>query len=73
MSFVDVEDILESTEGFVHYLFNKVLNIDIPTPLPRLTYTEAMERYGSDKPDTRFDMEIQNIGHKKELPVHIKR
>lgn len=61
MSFVDVEDILESTEGFVHYLFNKVLNIDIPTPLPRLTYTEAMERYGSDKPDTRFDMEIQNI------------
>lgn len=61
MSFVDVEDILKSTEGFVHYLFNKVLNIDIPTPLPRLTYTEAMERYGSDKPDTRFDMEIQNI------------
>lgn len=61
MSFVDVEDILESTEGFVHYLFDKVLNIDIPTPLPRLTYTEAMERYGSDKPDTRFDMEIQNI------------
>lgn len=61
MSFVDVEDILESTEGFVHYLFDKVLNIDIPTPLPRLTYTEAMERYGSDKPDIRFDMEIQNI------------
>lgn len=61
MSFVDVEDILQMTEGFVHYLFNKVLNIDIPTPLPRLTYTEAMERYGSDKPDTRFGMEIQNI------------
>ncbi len=61
MSFVDVEDILQMTEGFVHYLFDKVLNIDIPTPLPRLTYTEAMERYGSDKPDTRFGMEIQNI------------
>lgn len=61
MSFVDVEDILEMTEGFVSYLFKNVLDIDIPTPLPRLKYTDAMERYGSDKPDTRFDMEIQNF------------
>lgn len=61
MSFVDVDDILEMTEGFVSYLFKKVLNIDIPVPLPRLTYKEAMDRYGSDKPDTRFGMEIQNI------------
>ena len=61
MSFVDVEDILEITEGFVSYLFKKVLNVDIPVPLPRLTYTEAMNRYGSDKPDTRFGMEITDI------------
>ncbi len=61
MSFVDVEDILEIGEGFVKRLFSDVLNIDIPTPLPRLTYKEAMERYGSDKPDTRFDMEIVNL------------
>ncbi len=61
MSFVDVEDILEMGEGFVKRLFSDVLNIDIPTPLPRLTYKEAMERYGSDKPDTRFDMEIVNL------------
>ena len=61
MSFVDVEDILEIGEGFIKYLFKKVLDTDIPTPLPRLTYKEAMERYGSDKPDTRFGMEIQNI------------
>ena len=61
MSFVDVEDILQMTEGFVQYLFKKVLNMDIPTPLPRMTYKEAMERYGSDKPDTRFGMELQNI------------
>ena len=61
MSFVDVEDILEMTEGFVSYLFKNVLDINIPTPLPRLKYTDAMERYGSDKPDTRFDMEIQNF------------
>jgi len=61
MSFVDVDDILESTEGFISYLFKKVLDVDIPTPLPRLTYNEAMSRYGSDKPDTRFGMEIQDI------------
>jgi len=61
MSFVDVEDILEMGEGLVKRLFSDVLNIDIPTPLPRLTYKEAMERYGSDKPDTRFEMEIVNL------------
>ncbi len=61
MSFVDVEDILEMGEGFVKRLFKDVLDIDIPTPLPRLTFKEAMERYGSDKPDTRFDMEITDL------------
>ena len=61
MSFVDVDDILESTEGFISYLFKKVLDVDIPVPLPRLRYNDAMEKYGSDKPDTRFGMEIQDI------------
>lgn len=61
MSFVDVEDILEIGEGFISRLFSDVLNIDIPTPLPRMTYKDAMERFGSDKPDTRFGMEICNI------------
>lgn len=61
MSFVDVEDILSMTEGFISYLFKNVLDMDISTPLPRLCYNEAMERYGSDKPDTRFDMEIQDF------------
>ncbi len=61
MSFVDVEDILEIGEGFIKRLFEDVLQIDIPLPLPRLTYSEAMERYGSDKPDTRFGMEITDI------------
>ena len=61
MSFVDVDDILESTEGFIKYLFKSVLNTDINTPLPRLTFNDAMELYGSDKPDTRFEMTIQNI------------
>ncbi len=61
MSFVDVEDVLEIGEGFIKRIFKDVMNIDIPTPLPRLTYKEAMERFGSDKPDTRFGMEIQNV------------
>lgn len=61
MSFVDVEDILEIGEGFVKRVFADVLGRTIETPLPRLTYAEAMERYGSDKPDTRFGMEIFNI------------
>ncbi len=61
MSFVDVEDVLAMAEGFVETLFKKVLDVDIPLPLPRLTYNEAMERYGSDKPDTRFGMEIIDL------------
>ncbi|MBR0089586.1 MAG: aspartate--tRNA ligase, partial [Clostridia bacterium] len=61
MSFVDVEDILEVGEGMIKRIFKDVLNVEIPTPLPRLTYKEAMERFGSDKPDTRFGMEIINL------------
>lgn len=58
MSFVDIDDILEMIEGFVHRLMSEVKGIDTAIPLPRLTYRDAMNRYGSDKPDTRFDMEI---------------
>jgi len=61
MSFVDVEDVLEMNEGFVKRLFKEVLDVDIALPLPRLTYNEAMDRYGSDKPDTRFGMEITDL------------
>ena len=61
MSFVEVEDILEIVEGLITRLFREVLGKEIKVPLPRLTYCEAMERYGSDKPDTRFGMEIQDI------------
>ncbi|MDE6501106.1 MAG: aspartate--tRNA ligase [Ruminococcus sp.] len=61
MSFVDAEDIQECVEGFVQRVFKKIMNVDIPTPLPRLTFADAMNRYGSDKPDTRFGFEIQDI------------
>ena len=61
MSFVDMEDILQIGEGYIKRLFKDVMDIDIPTPFPRYTYNEVMERFGSDKPDTRFGMEIFNI------------
>ena len=61
MSFVEMEDVLAIGEGFVKRLFKEVLDIDIEAPLPRLTYTEAMNDYGSDKPDTRFDMKIKDL------------
>ncbi len=61
MSFVDVEDVLAMGEGFLSTVFREVLDIELPMPLPRMTYTDAMERYGSDKPDTRFGMEIQDL------------
>lgn len=61
MSFVDVDDLLEIGEGLVNRLFKDVLNVDIPLPLPRMTFADAMNKYGSDKPDTRFGMEIQDI------------
>jgi len=61
MSFVDVDDVLEMNEGFIKRLFKEVLDVDIKLPLQRMTYKTAMETYGSDKPDTRFDMKITDI------------
>lgn len=61
MSFVDTDDILECLEGFIKRLYKNVLGVEIETPLPRLTYDEAMSRFGSDKPDTRFEMEITDL------------
>lgn len=61
MSFVEMEDVLTLIEGYMKRIFKEILNVDVPTPLPRLTYQEAMERYGSDKPDTRYGMEIYDI------------
>jgi len=61
MSFVDMEDVIAVNEGFISRLFRETLGLDIPVPFKRLTYKEAMERYGSDKPDTRFGLELVNI------------
>lgn len=61
LSFVDVEDILEINEGLFKRIFRDVLGRDLQTPFERMTYKEAVESYGSDKPDIRFDMKIQDI------------
>ena len=61
MSFVEMEDIFAVAEGYVSRLFKEVLGVEIATPLPRLTFNDAMEMYGSDKPDTRFDMKITDL------------
>lgn len=61
MSFVDTDDVIEVQEGFIKRVFKELMGIDIVTPLPRLTWREAMERYGSDKPDTRFGFELKKL------------
>ena len=61
MSFVDQTDIQNMIEGWVKRLFREIKGVEVELPLPRLTFADAMNRYGSDKPDTRFGMEIQDI------------
>ncbi len=61
MSFVDMEDVLAIGEGYMKRVFKEALGVDIETPIPRLTYKEAMDRYGSDKPDTRYAMELYDL------------
>lgn len=63
MSFVDQDDVIEIQEGFLKRVFKELMGIDIPTPFPRIPYDEAMERYGSDKPDTRFGFELKKLNH----------
>ena len=64
MSFVDKDDVISIQEGFLQRLFRELLEVDIPVPFPRLTWEEAMERYGSDKPDTRFGFELKKLNDK---------
>ena len=61
MSFVEQEDVLNTFEGMMKTLFKNVLNVEIANPIPRISWYEAMEKYGSDKPDIRFDMQIHEI------------
>ncbi|MCD8908761.1 aspartate--tRNA ligase [Staphylococcus gallinarum] len=67
MSFVDQEDVMDMGEEMLQNVVKDVKNIEVPRPFPRMTYHEAMERYGSDKPDTRFDMELINVSELGEI------
>lgn len=61
MSFIDREDIYALTEGMLKKVWKDTLEVDIPTPFPRMAYIDAMNRYGVDKPDTRFDLELKDF------------
>ena len=61
LSFVEIEDVMDINERMMQKVFKDLMNVDIQLPLPRMTYKEAMERFGSDKPDVRFGMELKNI------------
>ncbi|MGL4483524.1 MAG: aspartate--tRNA ligase [Anaerovoracaceae bacterium] len=64
MSFADMDTVIEIQEGFLSKLFKETKGVEVSTPFPRITYKEAMERYGSDKPDTRFGFELKDIKEK---------
>lgn len=61
LSFVDVDDVIDVNERLLAKLFREVLGVEIPLPIPRMAWQEAMDRFGSDKPDTRFGMELKDI------------
>ncbi len=61
LSFVDVDDVIDVNERLLKELFSKVLDVEVPLPIPRMTWQEAMDRYGSDKPDIRFGMELTDV------------
>ena len=61
LSFIDVDDVIDVNERLIKKIFKEIKNIDIQTPFIRMPYKEAMERFGSDKPDVRFSMELKNI------------
>ena len=61
LAFVDVDDVLDVNERLLKYVFKEAIGVDIQLPLPRITWQEAMDRFGSDKPDTRFGMELTDV------------
>ena len=61
LSFVDVDDVIDVNERYLSYLFKEVLGIDVKFPIERITWQEAMDRFGSDKPDMRFGMELHDV------------
>ncbi len=63
MSFVDIDDVFEIVEGLMKVLFKEIWQLELQTPIPRLTFNDALEKYGSDKPDLRFGLELKTLNH----------
>ena len=63
LSFVDIDDVIDVNERLLAHIFKEAIGVDVPLPIPRMTWQEAMDRYGSDKPDTRFGMELKDVSH----------
>lgn len=63
MSFVDIDDVFEIVEGLMKVLFKDIWQLELQTPIPRLTFNDALEKYGSDKPDLRFGLELETLNH----------
>ena len=61
LSFVDIEDVIDVNERLLKHIFKEAIGVDVPVPFPRMPWQEAMDRYGSDKPDTRFGMELVDV------------
>ncbi|HIR27726.1 MAG TPA: aspartate--tRNA ligase [Candidatus Choladousia intestinigallinarum] len=61
LSFVDVDDVIDVNERLLAYVFKEALGVEVPLPIPRMTWQEAMDRFGSDKPDLRFGMELKDV------------
>ncbi len=61
MSFITMDDIIRTTEGMIRKLFEDTIGVELPNPLPRMSYGQAMEEYGNDRPDTRFEMKLKDI------------
>jgi len=74
MSFVDEEDVMAISEGLIHYLWKEILGIELKLPFPRITYKEAIEKYGTDKPDLRYGLELVDISDiAKEVELKVFR
>ena len=69
MSFVEQEDIFEVVEGLMKILYKEIWNLDLELPVPRFSFDEAMEKYGSDKPDLRFDLELTTLNNVFRKPL----
>lgn len=63
LSFVDVDDVIDVNERLIKYVFKEAIGVDVQIPFPRMPWQEAMDRFGSDKPDTRFGMELKDVSH----------